>query len=138
MRARVQWKRGAELADAQLDERGMPVGWPMHEGVEIGPGRVKQLVDAGEDVTLLDCRLPKEKDIAQIEGSVFIPMQELGDRVDELDDFLDRKLVVFCHAGMRSMKVAMFLKERGFEDVWSMAGGIDLWSQAIDGAVPRY
>ena len=121
-----------------LDERGMPDGWPMHEAVELGPGRVKAMLDADEDITLLDCRLQKEKDVAAIDGSVFIPMQELPDRVDELDDYLDRKLVVFCHAGVRSMKVALFLRERGFEDVWSMAGGIDLWSQAIDAVVPRY
>jgi len=121
-----------------LDDRGMPVGWPMHEAVELGPGKVKAMLDAGEDVTLLDCRLPKEKAIAEIGGAVFIPMQELVDRVEELDDYLDRKLVVFCHAGVRSMKVALFLRERGFEDVWSMAGGIDLWSQAVDQTVPRY
>jgi len=122
----------------QLDDRGMPPDWPMHDDVELGPGKVKALLDAGEDVTLLDCRVDKEKAIAEIDGAQFIPMQELPDRVDELDDYLDRKLVVFCHAGVRSMKVAMFLRERGFEDVWSMAGGIDLWSQAIDQTVPRY
>lgn len=122
----------------QLDDRGMPADWPMYEDVELGPGKVKALLDAGDDVTLLDCRLDKEKAVAAIDGAVFIPMQELADRVDELDDYLDRKLVVFCHAGMRSMKVAMFLRERGFEDVWSMAGGIDLWSQAIDETVLRY
>jgi len=110
----------------------------MHESIELGPGKVKAMLDADEDVTLLDCRLEKEKAIAEIDGSVCIPMQELADRVDELDDYMDRKLVVFCHAGVRSMKVAMFLRERGFEDAWSMAGGIDLWSQAIDQAVPRY
>lgn len=122
----------------QLDERGMPDGWPMHEAVELGPGKVKALLDADEDITLLDCRLQKEKDIAAIDGAVFLPMQEIPDRVEELDEYLDRKLVVFCHAGMRSMKVAMFLRERGFEDVWSMAGGIDLWSQAIDPSIHRY
>lgn len=121
-----------------LDDRGMPEGWPIHDTIELGPCKVKAMLDAGDDITLLDCRLPKEKAVAEIDGSVFIPMQELGDRVEELDDYLDRKLVVFCHAGMRSMKVAMFLRERGFEDVWSMAGGIDLWSQAIDEGVPRY
>lgn len=121
-----------------LDARGMPQGWPMHESIELGPGVVKAMLDAGEDVTLLDCRLPKEKDLAAIDGAVFIPMQELADRLDELDAYLDRKLVVFCHAGVRSMKVALFLRERGFEDAWSMAGGIDLWSQAIDEKVPRY
>ncbi|MGB0766843.1 MAG: rhodanese-like domain-containing protein [Phycisphaeraceae bacterium] len=122
----------------RLDDRGMPDGWPMHEAIELGPGRVKAMLDGDEDVTLVDCRLPKENSVASIEGSIFIPMQELPDRVEELDDYLDRKLVVFCHAGVRSMKVAMFLRERGFGDVWSMAGGIDLWSQAIDGSVPRY
>lgn len=122
----------------QLDERGMPEGWPLQEPLEVSPGQVKKMLDAGEDVTLLDCRLPKEKEIAQIDGAAFIPMQELADRLDELDDYMDRKLVVFCHAGVRSMKVALFLKERGFEDVRSMAGGIDLWSQAIDGSVQRY
>ena len=126
------------MPQAKLDDRGMPDGWPMHEAIELGPGLVKQMLDADEDVTLLDCRLPKEKAVAEIDGAVFIPMQELADRVEELDDVMDRKLVVFCHAGVRSMKVALFLRERGFEDVWSMAGGIDLWSQAIDPAVPRY
>ena len=121
-----------------LDERGMPDGWPMHDEVELGPGRVKAMLDAGEDITLLDCRVDKETAVAEIAGSVFIPMQELPERLEELDGYLDRKLVVFCHAGVRSMKVALFLRERGFEDVWSMAGGIDLWSQAIDPAVPRY
>lgn len=126
------------MAEIKLDANGMPEGWPLQEGWEVSPARVKAMLDAGEDVTLLDCRLDKEKAVAAIDGSVFIPMQELGDRVDELDDYLDRKLVVFCHAGARSLKVAMFLRERGFEDVWSMAGGIDLWSQAVDDGVPRY
>lgn len=122
----------------ELDDRGMPEGWPMHESVELGPGKVRAMLDGDEDVTLLDCRLPKEKAIASIDGAIFVPMQELADRLDELGDYEDRKLVVFCHAGVRSMKVALFLRERGFEDVWSMAGGIDLWSQAIDPSVPRY
>lgn len=122
----------------QLDERGMPDGWPMHDIIELGPGKVKAMLDAGEDVTLLDCRTDKELAVAAIDGAVFLPMQEIPGRVDELDDYLDRKLVVFCHAGVRSMKVAMFLRDRGFDNVWSMAGGIDLWSQAIDNNVPRY
>jgi len=126
------------MADLKLDANGMPEGWPLQADWEVSPARVKQMLDAGEDVTLLDCRLEQEKAVAELDGSVFIPMQELGDRVDELDEYLDRKLVVFCHAGARSLKVAMFLRERGFEDVWSMAGGIDLWSQSVDETVPRY
>ena len=122
----------------KLDEHGMPEGWPLQTDWELSPATVKAMLDAGEDLTLLDCRLPKEKQLAEIDGALFIPMQELADRVEELDDRMDRKLVVFCHAGARSLKVTHYLRERGFEDVWSMAGGIDLWSQTVDEQVPRY
>lgn len=126
------------MPQIKLDEHGMPEGWPLQPDWELSPAKVKQRLNAGEDLTLLDCRLQKEKDLAQLDGAVFIPMQELGERVEELDDYLDRKLVVFCHAGARSLKVTRFLRERGFEDVWSMAGGIDLWSRSVDQTVPRY
>lgn len=126
------------MPNLKLDDHGMPEGWPLQEGWELSPAKVKAMLDAGEDVTLLDCRLPKEKDLAHLDGALFIPMQELADRAEELDAYLDRKLVVFCHAGARSLKVTQYLRERGFEDVWSMAGGIDLWSLSVDGSVPRY
>jgi len=126
------------MAGVKLNAQGVPEGWPMHEAIELGPGRVKTMLDAGEELLLLDCRTDKEKAVASIDGSLFIPMQELPGRLSELEDYLDRKVVVFCHAGVRSMKVALFLRDRGFEDVWSMAGGIDLWSAAIDPSVPRY
>lgn len=127
------------MPEVKIDQHGMPEGWPLQEDWEVSPVQVKQMLDdVANDVTLLDCRLPKEHAIAKLDDAVLIPMQELADRVDELDDYLDRKLVVFCHAGARSLKVTQFLRERGFENVWSMAGGIDLWSLTVDHAVPRY
>ena len=50
----------------------------------------------------------------------------------------ERPLIVYCHHGMRSMNATRFLRGKGKEAVWSLAGGIDLWSTQIDPAVPRY
>lgn len=122
----------------KLDEQGMPEGRKLRPGWEVSPRQVKALLNAGQELTLLDCRTPREHAVAQIAGAALLPMQELPGRLDELDELTDRKVVVFCHAGVRSMRVTAFLREQGFEDVWSMAGGIDLWSVTVDGDVPRY
>ena len=125
-------------AMSEVDGRGLPVGYPLDEAHEVSPAAVRAMLDAGEPVRLLDCRTPKEYAAARIEGALLVPMQETPDRLDELDAWLDEKVVVFCHAGVRSMKVAQFLRERGFDDVKSMVGGIDLWSLTVDRSVPRY
>ncbi len=65
-------------------------------------------------------------------------MSEITTRLDELADARDAQLVVHCHHGGRSLKVARWLRENGFAQAQSMAGGIDQWSQEIDPSVPRY
>ena len=65
-------------------------------------------------------------------------MQELPDRVGELDAWKDRRIVVHCHHGMRSLRVTQWLREKGFVAVTSMRGGIDAWGADVDPAVPRY
>lgn len=91
-----------------------------------------------DDPLLLDCRTHAEHAWASIDGSVLIPMDELGDRLDELDGWRDRPIVVYCHHGRRSLIVTRALRRAGFADVRSMAGGIEAWSQRIDPDVPRY
>lgn len=122
----------------KLDEQGMPEGRPLQPEWEVSPRQVRAMLDAGEGVTLLDCRMPGEHAVAKIAGATLVPMPDLPGRLGELDELTDRKVVVFCHAGVRSMRVTAFLREQGFEDVSSMAGGIDLWSVTVDGDVPRY
>ncbi|MEM0925932.1 MAG: rhodanese-like domain-containing protein [Planctomycetota bacterium] len=99
---------------------------------------VKDLFDRHEDFLLLDVRQPEEFETARIEGSCLIPMGELGERLDELGDDLQRRIVVQCHHGGRSMQVTQALRSRGFENVQNMEGGIDQWSEQIDPNVPRY
>ncbi len=86
---------------------------------------------------LLDVREPWEATTAGIAGSKLIPMGEIPSRAHaELDP--DQPIVVFCHHGMRSLSVTMWLRREGFEHVQSLAGGIDEWSRTIDPNIPRY
>jgi len=122
----------------KLDEHGMPEGYPLRQGWEVSPRQVRAMLDVGEDLVLLDCRLPREHAVAKIDGATLIPMQELPGRMDEIDELAEKKVVVFCHAGARSLRITAFLREQGFTEVSSMAGGIDLWSLTVDDSVPRY
>ncbi len=94
--------------------------------------------DAPSRFLLLDCRTADEYAVAHIDGSRLIPMQELPARLAELESWRDKPIVVHCHHGMRSLKVAQWLREQGFSFAQSMTGGIDAWSAEIDPAVPRY
>ncbi|MBL6712120.1 rhodanese [bacterium] len=93
---------------------------------------------ANPDLLLLDCRRPDEHAIAQIEGSLLIPMQEIAERLAEIEDWRQKPLVVHCHHGMRSLRVVEFLREKGFSTAQSLTGGIDAWSLEVDADVPRY
>lgn len=92
----------------------------------------------GSRPLLLDCRTAEESTLARIDGAVLIPMQEIPQRVGEIESHRDRLLIVHCHHGMRSLRVAGWLREQGFSRATSMAGGIEAWSIAIDPRVPRY
>ncbi|XAL98370.1 rhodanese-like domain-containing protein [Phycisphaeraceae bacterium D3-23] len=134
----IRLLRGALTVAVELDAQGVPAGYPFQPGWEVSPRAVSAMCQAGDGIVLLDCRLDKEVAAASIAGAVHVPMQSIADRLDELEEHVDDKVVVFCHGGVRSMRVVAFLRERGFEDVWSMAGGIDLWSLSVDTKVPRY
>lgn len=87
---------------------------------------------------LLDCRMPEEHATAKIAGSLLLPMQELPERVAEIEAWRDKPIIVHCHHGMRSLRVAKWLREQGFTLSQSMQGGIDAWSTDVDANVPRY
>jgi rhodanese-related sulfurtransferase len=87
---------------------------------------------------LLDCRTPDEHATAKIAGSLLLPMQEITERLAEIEAWRGKPIIVHCHHGMRSLRVAKWLRERGFPHAQSMQGGIDAWSTDVDPAVPRY
>jgi adenylyltransferase/sulfurtransferase len=93
------------------------------------------------DFVLLDVRREDERAIAKIEPSVFIPLSELERRADELEDDeggRDRKIVIYCHHGRRSLRAAAALRAMGFRNAVSMWGGIEEWAVSVDPKVKRY
>jgi rhodanese-related sulfurtransferase len=91
---------------------------------------------AGDDVVLLDVREHDELAIAAVDGALHIPMREVPAKIADLDS--GKPLVVMCHSGVRSRRVAEFLQGNGFTNVFNLEGGIDAWSTQIDSRVPRY
>jgi rhodanese-related sulfurtransferase len=87
-------------------------------------------------VVLLDVREPEELTLARVGQARHIPMREIPERLHELDPATP--LVVMCHSGGRSRRVAEFLATNGFEEIYNLAGGIDAWAEQLDPSVPRY
>ena len=104
--------------------------------LEILPRDVKERLDRGDKLLLVDVREPHEFAICHIAGAVLIPMGTIPANLQKLDT--DDDVICFCHHGMRSMDVANWLRAQGVKGAKSMAGGIDRWSVEIDANVPRY
>lgn len=97
---------------------------------------LRQHLDSGEQPLLLDVREPWEFAQCQIAGAVNMPMGQVVQNWRNLDPA--RETVVICHHGMRSLQIAMFLHQTGFQQVINLDGGIDAWSRDVDPSVPRY
>lgn len=100
------------------------------------PQLQKYLELAEEHPVLLDVREPWEFKICALPDSQNVPMSSITRNLEKLDP--TRKTVVICHHGMRSMQVALYLEQNGFEEVINLTGGIDRWASEIDYAMPRY
>lgn len=108
----------------------------IQNGVEqITPEQLKQELDAGNNILVLDVREPHEYQVANIGGQL-IPMNDLPKRMSELDPQQD--IVVHCKSGGRSQVAAEYLKKSGFTKVRNMAGGILAWSDRVDPKIPKY
>jgi adenylyltransferase/sulfurtransferase len=91
---------------------------------QISAQELKQRLDAGEAVYILDVREPAEYQAANLGGKL-IPLNTLPQHLEELDR--EREIVVHCHAGVRSQRAAEFLQQNGFRKVVNLAGGILAW-----------
>lgn len=107
--------------------------------METTPQDVQRRIDAGEPLALIDVREPEEFAITRIEGATLIPMRNIPASFEQLQAKAgETMLIVFCHHGVRSLKVVDWLREQGVPACQSMAGGIDAWSALVDQSVPRY
>lgn len=106
--------------------------------IEVSVPEVKGLRDAGDDFLFIDCREPDEHAIAAIEGAQLLPMSTLAERISELAGNEERRVVIHCHKGGRSLRVANWLRQQGFARAQSMAGGIDQWATDVEPGMARY
>ncbi|MDQ5810011.1 MAG: molybdopterin-synthase adenylyltransferase MoeB, partial [Actinomycetota bacterium] len=102
---------------------------------EITVGELKEKLDNGEDVFVLDVREPHEYEVANI-GARLIPLGELPERLVELNQ--NGNLAVHCKTGGRSARAVKLMQEAGFQNVYNVKGGITAWSEEIDPSVPKY
>lgn len=98
--------------------------------------QLKERIDAGEKITLLDVREPQEWDITHLPNARLIPLNDLPSRLNELDTA--DETVVYCHHGMRSSRAINLLQKMGFKKLKNLAGGIDSWAVNVDKDMPRY
>jgi len=104
--------------------------------LEIGVTALDGWRKAGRAVAILDVREPWEVERAALAGALAIPMGQVPERLAEIPD--ESPLVVVCHHGGRSMRVAMWLRRNGRPGAVNLAGGIDAWSRQIDHTIPVY
>ena len=106
--------------------------------LQISPAELAEKFRAAERPHLLDVREQEEHDFVALAGSTLIPLNELGARIDEISDWREKEIVVYCHHGIRSLNAIAQLRHFGFTNLRNLAGGIDRWTTDIDSSLPRY
>jgi adenylyltransferase/sulfurtransferase len=104
--------------------------------LEIEPRLLRDRLDRGAEIILLDVREPQEWAIGRIEGAILIPLGNLSYRLGEFSTA--DEIVAYCRSGSRSRKAVQALRDAGFRKVKNLTGGILAWSEQVDPSVPRY
>lgn len=122
----------------KLDFRGLPLDYDFDDDWEITPRDVKRKLDKKENFVFIDCRQQNEWNITKIDGSTLIPLQQLAAKIGELRGKEQEEVIVYCRSGGRSLQFAQILKNNGFTNVKSMAGGVLLWNVDVNPGGPQY
>ena len=117
---------GIPQAAAAEEKNGVP---------EITVSELKERMDNGGTVNVIDVREPHEYEVANL-GVRLIPLGELPQRLAELDQ--NGTFAVHCKTGARSASAVKLMKDAGFGNVYNVKGGITAWSEEIDPSVPKY
>ena len=118
---------GIPQASTAEEENGVP---------EISVSELKQKLDAGEDINVLDVREPHEYEVANI-GAKLIPLGELPERLIEVESD-GGEIAVLCRSGARSARAVKLMQDTGFGRVYNVKGGILAWSDEVDQSIPKY
>ncbi|MGB3483116.1 MAG: adenylyltransferase/sulfurtransferase MoeZ [Mycobacterium sp.] len=107
-------------------------------GSTITPRELRDLLDSGKNVALIDVREPVEWDINHITGAELVPKStiEAGDGLAKLPH--DRIPVLYCKTGVRSAEALAVVKKAGFADAMHLQGGIVAWANQIEPDMVTY
>ena len=120
-----------------LDSRGLPPGYTFKPDWEVTPREAKAQMDKG--ALVVDVREPHEWDITHIvDKDKLFPRAKWPQMPALLQGKENEKLIVHCKSGGRSLQVTQILRQAGYKDVKSMAGGISLWNKDINPGGPQY
>jgi adenylyltransferase/sulfurtransferase len=108
----------------------------VNNSTEITALELKQRLDRGDALTIVDVREPNEYQINRIAGSILIPLGDIPKRYNELDP--SAELIMQCKSGARSGRAADFLRSVGFRRVLNLRGGILDWIDKVDPSQPKY
>ena len=102
------------------------------------PHELSEQLRSPQPPRLLDVRRVEEHAFVALPNSTLIPLAELMARADEIEDWKDDEVVVYCHHGIRSAHAVAQLRALGFTRLHNLDGGIDRWTQEVDPKLPRY
>jgi rhodanese-related sulfurtransferase len=92
---------------------------------------LKQRMDNGEALNIVDVREPHEHAEFNI-GGILIPLGDVrAMQIDELEELKDKEVIVYCKSGNRSGQAAMLLETMGFSNVVNLQGGMMRWREVI-------
>jgi rhodanese-related sulfurtransferase len=106
--------------------------------LQISPTELAEKLRLAQPPRLLDVREPEEHQLVALPNSTLIPLGELSGRADEIGNWKDDEIVVYCHHGIRSLIAISQLKRFGFGKLRNLDGGIDRWTKEVDTTLPRY
>lgn len=101
----------------------------------VTPRELQARFEAGDDVLVLDVREPWEVELGTLPGTLWIPLDELRERLEEVP--FDRDVVCVCHHGVRSAFAARAIAEAGHPAVFNLVGGVDRFAREV-GGIARY
>ncbi|MBN2064816.1 MAG: FAD-dependent oxidoreductase [Sedimentisphaerales bacterium] len=96
----------------------------------VTPMEVKAMLDAGQDIFLLDVRTPDEYNAARIPGGVLIPLGKVRTSLDKIPH--DKPVIAFCKISLRGYEAALILKANGYTNVKVMDGGVVMWPYGLE------
>jgi len=104
--------------------------------IEKEPLEVKELLDSGTDMVLVDVREKWEFEYCRIPNSIHISVTDIPDNISKLET--KKPLILVCHNGRRSRHIGEELIKKGFDNLINLKGGVDQWADDIDMSMPKY